>query len=45
LHGAGVPGGASGRENRGTHHVLQPKGDVADEGKQLVCRSSAKPVN
>ncbi len=36
LRGAGVPGGAAGREDRGTHHLLQPKGDDADEGKQLV---------
>lgn len=36
LHGAGVPGGAAGGEDRGTHHLLQPKGDDADEGKQLV---------
>lgn len=44
LCGAGVPGGAAGREDRGTHHLLQPKRDEADEGTQLVfdwtvCRS------
>ncbi len=36
LHGAGVPGGTAGREDRGTHHLLQPEGDDADEGKQLM---------
>lgn len=36
LCGAGVPGGAAGREDRGTHHLLQSKGDDADEGKQLL---------
>lgn len=36
LPGAGVPGGAAGREDGGTHHLLQPKGDDADEGRQLT---------
>lgn len=34
LCGSGVPGGAAGREDRGTHHLLQPQRDDADEGKR-----------
>lgn len=33
LCGSGVPGGAAGREDGGTHHLLQPQRDDADEGK------------
>lgn len=34
LHGAGVPAGAAGGEDGGTHHLLQPQRDDVDEGKQ-----------
>lgn len=35
LLGAGVPVGAAGREDGRTHHLLQSKGDDADEGREL----------
>lgn len=37
LCGVGVPPGAAGGEDRGTHHLLQPQRDEVDEGRQQ-CR-------
>lgn len=35
LRDVGVSGGPAGRENRGTHHLLQPKRDDGFEGEHL----------
>lgn len=40
LRDVGVSGGPAGREDRGTHHLLQPKRDDGFEGEHLCLNRS-----
>lgn len=41
LCGVGVPLGAAGGKDRGTHHLLQPQRDEVDEGRRHCSRLGA----